>query len=328
MARDFVVVDDGAMTGDGMIHGAAQHPCPSPSPRLLQLCERTIAGRAWLARLPERVSALMRLWSLVFDEQPSGSKRGGALATCSFVAFVRRDDGTPAVLKLGLPDMESLHELPGLLFWRAGPVVRVLQSEPDAFLLERCEPGEPLSVRSEPFQDEVIARLLRRLWVTPSAAHPFRPLLDMARGWTAPALASRERWPDAGLARAGIERFLDLAAPRLGDVLLATDLHAGNVLAAGREPWLVIDPKPFVGDPAYDATQHLLNCVPRLAADPSGIVTSFAESLDVSSVRVRDWLFARLVTSAMSASSSGSPVMGMDVPQALELARKLENTAV
>ena len=25
-------------------------------------------------------------------------------------------------------------------------------------------------------------------------------------------------------------------------------------------PWLVIDPKPFVGDPAYDATQHLFNC--------------------------------------------------------------------
>src|SRR5215207_7784436 len=30
------------------------------------------------------------------------------------------------------------------------------------------------------------------------------------------------------------------------DVLLATDLHAGNVLRARREPWLVIDPKPFV----------------------------------------------------------------------------------
>jgi len=42
-------------------------------------------------------------------------------------------------------------------------------------------------------------------------------------------------------------------------VLLATDLHAGNVLRAQREPWLVIDPKPFLGDPAYDATQHLFN---------------------------------------------------------------------
>ena len=26
------------------------------------------------------------------------------------------------------------------------------------------------------------------------------------------------------------------------------DLHAGNVLRAGREPWLVIDPKPLAGE--------------------------------------------------------------------------------
>jgi streptomycin 6-kinase len=40
--------------------------------------------------------------------------------------------------------------------------------------------------------------------------------------------------------------------------LLATDLHTGNVLAAQRQPWLMIDPKPYVGDPCYDLGQHLL----------------------------------------------------------------------
>ena len=40
----------------------------------------------------------------------------------------------------------------------------------------------------------------------------------------------------------------------VAEVVLATDLHAGNVLQAERQPWLVIDPKPFVGDPAFDAT--------------------------------------------------------------------------
>jgi hypothetical protein len=29
-------------------------------------------------------------------------------------------------------------------------------------------------------------------------------------------------------------------------------------------------PKPFVGDPAYDATQHLLNSEARLRSDPDG----------------------------------------------------------
>jgi len=50
--------------------------------------------------------------------------------------------------------------------------------------------------------------------------------------------------------------------------LLYTDLHGDNILAARRAPWLVIDPKPYVGDPAYDVLQHMLNCENRLAAGP------------------------------------------------------------
>jgi Aminoglycoside/hydroxyurea antibiotic resistance kinase len=64
--------------------------------------------------------------------------------------------------------------------------------------------------------------------------------------------------------------FNDLPRTTPMDVLLASDLHAGNVLRPEREPWLVIDPKPFVGDPAYDATQHLFNCEVRLRSDPRG----------------------------------------------------------
>jgi streptomycin 6-kinase len=77
------------------------------------------------------------------------------------------------------------------------------------------------------------------------------------------------------------------------DVLLATDLHAGNVLRSEREPWLVIDPKPFVGDPAYDATQHLFNCEARLRSDPGGTIRRIADMLGVDRERVQMWMFAR-----------------------------------
>ena len=76
-------------------------------------------------------------------------------------------------------------------------------------------------------------------------------------------------------------------------MLLATDLHAGNVLRSEREPWLVIDPKPFVGDPAYDATQHLFNCGARLRSDPGGTISRIADLLGVDRERVRLWTFAR-----------------------------------
>ena len=71
-------------------------------------------------------------------------------------------------------------------------------------------------------------------------------------------LADSARWPDVGLVQAGLRLFEELPRSSPTHMLLATDLHAGNVLRAQREPWLVIDPKPFVGDPAYDATQDLL----------------------------------------------------------------------
>ncbi len=55
----------------------------------------------------------------------------------------------------------------------------------------------------------------------------------------------------------------------------------------------MIDPKPFIGDPAFDAVQHMLNCDERLANDPLGLARRMAELLGVDPARVRLWLFAR-----------------------------------
>jgi streptomycin 6-kinase len=76
----------------------------------------------------------------------------------------------------------------------------------------------------------------------------------MTTYWSDETLRQAEHWPDLGLVREGLRLFKELSHSTPSQPLLATDLHAGNVLRADREPWLVIDPKPFVGDPAYDAT--------------------------------------------------------------------------
>jgi streptomycin 6-kinase len=199
------------------------------------------------------------------------------------------------VLKLGMPHMEGEHEIAGLRFWDGNPTVRLLQADDDlgAMLLERCEPGTLLRTLPDPEQDLVIASLLRRLWRSPVAPHPFRPLSLMTAHWSEETLAGAERWHDAGLVREGLSLFRELPRTAPAEVLLATDLHAGNVLQAQREPWLVIDPKPFVGDPAYDATQHLLNCKTRLHSDPDGTIRRVADLLGVDYERVRLWTFAR-----------------------------------
>jgi streptomycin 6-kinase len=158
-----------------------------------------------------------------------------------------------------------------------------------------------LTALPESEQDVVLAGLLRRLWITPPPRHVFRSLQVMCDQWAEEFEAQLVAEPglvDPGLAREGMTLFRGLPATADREALLVTDLHAGNVLAAEREPWLVIDPKPYVGDPAYDALQHMLNCEERLLADPVGLVERLAGLLELDADRLRRWLFARCVQEA------------------------------
>jgi streptomycin 6-kinase len=259
--------------------------------RLAANCRKAPARAAWLDRLPDVVRELESRWSLTFGCPFDGE------SSCALVVPATRADRTSAVLKLGMPHMEGEHELQGLRFWDGDPTVRLLEADDNlgAMLLERCEPGT-LRALPESEQDVVIAELLRRLWRAPSEPHPFRPLSVMTEYWSEETLADAERWPDTGLVREGLCLLKELprTAP-IQDVLLATDLHAGNVLASKRESWILIDPKPFIGDPSYDATQHLFNCQARLLYDPHGTIRRMADLLGVDYERVRLWMFARAV---------------------------------
>ncbi len=99
---------------------------------------------------------------------------------------------------------------------------------------------------------------------------------------------------DPGLARAGIALFRELPATATSQVLLCTDLHAGDMLAAAREPWLASTPSLTSATPptirsstCWTATS---GCGPTrgLARRMAGLV-----GLDLR--RVLLWLFARCV---------------------------------
>jgi streptomycin 6-kinase len=76
-------------------------------------------------------------------------------------------------------------------------------------------------------------------------------LADEAAWWVS---TMRDEWEEAGrpfeakLIDTAISMLEELAATQGEQVLMHQDLHPGNVLAAEREPWLVIDPKPLVGE--------------------------------------------------------------------------------
>jgi streptomycin 6-kinase len=251
------------------------------------------ARQRWLDRLPEVIAHIAGHWELDVGEP---FEPGGA---CAWVAPARTASGEQLVLKVGWVHPEASHEAAGLRFWDGNGPVRLhaseLLSDCMAMLLERCEPGTMLAELPEPDQDEILCTLLPRLWREPPADHGFPSLQEMCERWAREYEAETRRPPfDPGIERAGIELFRTLPASADREVLLATDLHGQNVLAAQREPWLAIDPKPHVGDPAFDPLQHMLNCE-RVVVDPAGLARRHAELLGLDPERLRLWLFARCV---------------------------------
>jgi streptomycin 6-kinase len=252
----------------------------------VRLAAHSVDRARWTAALPDTVAALAVRWRLTLGPpfEPGGE--------CSWVAPT--DDGR--VLKVGWTHDEARDEAAGLRAWDGRGAVRVLAEHQDgettALLLERAAPGTPLLDRARPEQDVVLTCLLRRLWIEPPAG--IRPLHEMCDAWA----AARPPWPahvDPGLVRDALALFRTLPRDDVPPALLATDLHAGNVLAARREPWLMIDPKPYAGDPAYDTTQHLLNDPARLTTDPRRFTRRIADLAGLDADRVTAWLFARCV---------------------------------
>jgi streptomycin 6-kinase len=125
--------------------------------------------------------------------------------------------------------------------------VRLLEHDPDehALLIERCVPGTPLAEAGQDMALDVFVDLLPRLW-KPAGA-PFHTLADEAARW-AEYLPGQDWSMSPEILDAALEALRELPSTQGELVLVNQDLHADNVLAAQREPWLVIDPKPLVGE--------------------------------------------------------------------------------
>jgi streptomycin 6-kinase len=160
-------------------------------------------------------------------------------------------DRTDAVLKIQKPHRESEHEAAALELWNGEGAIRLLDQDPEehALLLERCLPGTPLSEAGPETALDVFVELLPRLWKP--AGEPFRALADEAAWWSEylpQHWEAAERPFEQRLLDAALEALRELPPTQGEQVLLHQDLHGENVLAAQREPWLAIDPKPLAGE--------------------------------------------------------------------------------
>jgi len=130
---------------------------------------------------------------------------------------------------------------------------------------------------------------------------------------------------DGDLVRAAVDACRQLAHTDEEPTLANRDFHLGNVLAAEREPWLLIDPKPLVGEPAFD-TGHLLRTLlpERLERDAPDLTAGrLAPELDLEPGRVIGWVLARSVDDALWDLPTGGQDVGWDVRCSRLLVRAL-----
>jgi len=275
--------------------------------KLLGFADRSAAWAEWIADLPALARHLIHEWALTVD----GTSMHGE---CALVVPVRTDDDTPAVLKVGWPHEEAEHEHLALRFWDGRGAVKLLRADPhrSALLLERLDPEDLTSLASLE-ACEVVAELYADLHV--AASPEFRTLSSLCERW-APrleAIRTHARLPRRYVDRAAALTRELAADPMTDGRIIHTDLHYYNVLRGEREPWLVIDPKPLSGDPAFEVAPLLWNNWAEVIGSEDARATirrRFETVVDVAGLdeeRAKAWVVVRMLVNAMWEVEDPSP---------------------
>jgi streptomycin 6-kinase len=246
------------------------------------------------------VARLLKEWLLI----PGDVLPGG---THALVFACRRADGSPAVLKLPFVDDENRTEADALRLYDGDGAVRLLDYDPASggMLLEHLVPGTPLlDLRDRARALDIASRLLRRLRRPVPPDHHFPLLRDLAAEW-AEDIPDRQARSGEPLPHDIVDRASGFARDygqcEREAVLVNRDTHLGNILTAGREPWLLIDPKPVVGEAAFDGSFLLLrNLDEKPTTDAAAALAwALADSLAVDRLRLRDWALVRAVDNVL-----------------------------
>ena len=255
---------------------------------------------AFLERLPVLVRDLVEDWGLTYDGAPLHGR-------AALVVPVRTAGDRPAMLKLNLPHDEAEHEHLGLQAWHGNGAVQLLRADPHrwALLLERLHADEDLTSMWDVEACELVAGFYERLHVP--ALPQLRRLSAYVERWTE-RLAGLPS--DAPVPRRLVEQAVSLgrgfvADPATDARTIHGDLHYENVLAADREPWLVIDPKPMAGDPHYEVAPLLWNRWDEAVGSGNArdaVRRRFYAVVDAAGLdedRARDWVVVREIHNAL-----------------------------
>ena len=221
----------------------------------------------------------------------------------SLIGFGARA-GVRVVLKITKKSGDESHSGKVLRAFGGDGAVRVYESETDAVLVERLEPGEHLVELVKRGEDEAATRILAQ--VMEKLAHHDAPpecptVADWGRGF--------DRYLESGDKQISREVVLDardlyqeLTSSQRTTMLLHGDLQHYNVLLDNQRGWVAIDPKGVVGELEYELGALLRNPfeLPELYTNPvifNRRLEVLCDLLHLDHSRARNWSIAQSVLS-------------------------------
>jgi len=191
------------------------------------------------------------------------------------------------VLKVApVEDDEADHEADALALLAGDGAVRLLRHDRArrAILIERARPGDDASRLSEPEAIRVAVAAAKRFWRPAARGSPFRWIGDHVPRWL-------DNAGDHDLVRQAKEIYATMQPSDA--TLVHGDFHHHNLLSH-HDGWVVIDPKPMVGDPEFDVPTFLWNPIGHQPTTESveRWIGAFAEAgLDAN--LLRKWAIVR-----------------------------------
>lgn len=248
--------------------------------------------------LAERVEELAQRWGVLVQN---------TLDTQSSLIVFGRRGNQPVVLKVLRRPGDEWHSGEALKVFDGKGTVRVYESVAGAVLLEKLDPGTPLSEmalnRRDEEATEILAEVIRQMSSPRESSGPFDTVEDWGEGFQH-YLASGDNQIPNDLVVQGEQTYVKLCATQRGVRLLHGDLQHYNVLFDSNRGWVAIDPKGVVGEVEYEIGAALRNpCErPELFASPEVVerrIGRYEAKLRLDADRALAWAFSQAVLSAI-----------------------------
>lgn len=216
-------------------------------------------GKQWLNRLHLIIESYAKSWDLSIQKPVDN-------LSYNYVLNVIQQDGTPAILKIGVPNWDFSNEINTLATYNGIGSVRLLRfdHEDGIMLLEKISPGNMLLDLPEEEAIEQYVKVWSKLPRKPNPALSMTAIITWFSAFNRYLMSDYvDEYPLQEIVLEAKNFTKEFIGPSSELYLLHGDLHHENILFCDLRGWTAIDPKGVIGDLYLDFTSFIINHLPN-----------------------------------------------------------------